>query len=182
MTFNKKLQLTIFGLCVANGVALAKGESPAATPIKFDRLPAQSANEIVALTDEKAKWHVAQVRDIQYLNVKKFEGIVALASVYNGGIAMPFEGILTVFDPTPQDGGDFGTFKSFSLGRTSGLVNMIDSKLYDIKADEKVLSIAFTATQWDPNTDKTSVKIIRFRVLVHAGEVSGKATLSVSDK
>ncbi len=134
------------------------------------------------MTDEAAKWHVAQVVEMQDLKVKKFESSVSLVSVYNGGIAMPFEGFLTVFDPTPQNGGDFGTFKTFSLGRSAGSLKLIDSKLYQIKADEQILSLAFTASKWDPNTDKTSVKILRFRVAVHAGEVAAKASFSLKDK
>lgn len=185
----KKLSVSTIAFIMTTSLLLAKEPVKPVTAmpvlskqVAFDRMPASTGEEISAVSEENAKWHVAQVVEQKDIQVKKFDGTVSLVSIYNGGIAMPFEGLLTVFDPTPQNGGDFGTFKTFSLGRTAGQFKLIDSKLYQIKPDEQVLSLAFSSSVWDPNTDKTSVKILRFRVNVHAGEVSSKAETSLKDK
>jgi hypothetical protein len=149
---------------------------------KFDRVPASTGKEISAVKDNEAKWHVAQVIEQSDIKIKKHEGSVSLVSIYSGGIAMPFQGFLTIFDTSPQDGGDFGTFKTFSLGHYAGVLKLIDSKIYTIKADQKVLSLAFSSSVWDPNTDMTSVKVLRFRVNIIDGVISSKATVSLQDK
>lgn len=185
----KKLFVPISILAVMTSVSFAK--EPKKMPVEkfspskqesFDRMPASEGEEISSLERESGVYHVAQVVEQTDLKIKKFEGGTSLVSVYNGSVTMPFEGFLTIFDPNPQDGGDFGTYKTFSLGRSGSGLKLIDSKLYQIKADEQIVSLAFTASKWDPETDKTTVKILRFRVKVNGGVVASKAVMSLKDK
>ncbi len=134
-------------------------------------LSAFAGEQFTALDWESSNTNVAQVSaHLEIGNRKDFNA--QIVSVYRGGIAQPFGVFLTIWDPTPQDGGDFGTMKTFDLGNYAETPKLLKASYKKIKHEYDLIEIELQISKWDPNTEKTTKSVLKLRNTVSGGEAS----------
>lgn len=140
-----------------------------------DARAAEAAESIAAAGWEDARYHVAQV--VENKSVSTLAATAQLTTVYRGGIAAPFGTLLTVWDPTPQDGGDFGTFRTFDLGNFASVPQLKSKRVRKIAAGETL--IEFTLAGLVPNAELTGTESFKWiaSVTIRDGEVQGTLNL-----
>src|SRR4051812_16962444 len=121
---------------------------------------AQAAETVTAATWEETQYNVAQVVEVQSL--KGLPVSAQLTTVYRGGIAAPFGVLLSIWDPFPQEGSDFGTVKTFDLGNFSTTPKVLAKKLR--KVDAKLSTLELTLKLSLPNQDQTKTAPVTVKV------------------
>lgn len=150
--------------------------SLAASVTPISSAHAAEAVETISATDwDNARYHVAQVVENESINISA--ATAQLTTVYRGGIVAPFGALLSVWDPIPQDGGDFGTVKTFDLGNFASVLRL-ESQALRINSDGETV-IELTLSGLLPDAELTGNESFNFLVTIKIrnGEVQDSVRL-----
>ncbi len=141
----------------------------------------------LSLTDDSQKKNLAQISGIQSKSINLGKGLsttLQMTSVYEGGIMAPFNTYLTIFDPTPQDGGDFGTYQTFEIEYFDQIPKIKSVKVItptDKKAliKNQIIEVTLVGKVYDGMSDKKTSATYVFKVPVDTtnGTVGVEASL-----
>ncbi|MBS1961258.1 MAG: hypothetical protein JST04_03500 [Bdellovibrionales bacterium] len=96
---------SILALTLSTATAAIAGQTPDTikqmTGDAVTAIPAALVENVVEAADERGE----------------MEARAAVLTVYTGPIVAPFTAYVKVFDPIPQEGGDYGSFKVFKIPR-----------------------------------------------------------------
>lgn len=141
--------------------------------------PLAQAAEAVAMISP-TEWEDAKVNVAQIVENDSISGVgttAQLTGVYRGGIAAPFGAFLSIWDPIPQNGSDFGTVTTFDLGNFGAVPSVSEQRVILERKDEWSIEIKLNALI--PNDDATTLELMELvaTVKIKKGVVTGPLML-----
>jgi hypothetical protein len=88
---------------------------------------------------------IVLAEDVQQLS--SLEATGKLVTVYQGGIVAPFTTYAVVFDPEPQDGGDYGSFRTFRV--SGGMTEYPSAATLERRGDSLILTYSAPFATFD---------------------------------
>lgn len=138
---------------------------------------------LAALTSEEESGIAAVlVENVTSTKVARgeFYSSVSLITVYTGPVLAPYKTYLKVFDPLPQEGGDYGSFKVFAV------THMQDGFPKNVKAefarDGKAIFVGYDVRYLEKLDDRGEAVFKRGRFIAKIGVVSPVAEGALADQ
>ncbi len=143
------------------------------TMTAFTLIQQVSAESIAAVTDLVQQSTVTDVEEFH--NLGKGIPAVSLLGIFNSTAIASTTVQLTIWDPTPQDGSELGSSKTFQVCKTNGGLPVIESATLNktSRRGESVLEIKFRYTEPSlgetPDTDVDVSIVSSLKVTIKSG-------------
>lgn len=134
------------------------------------------SKEINAVDWDDSSFSVAQIVENKNIIIKGLGSSAQLSVVYNGGIMAPFATYLSIWDPEPQDGGDFGSVKIFYLGHYSNVPKVIKKTFKRAQGNNGEITLELKSERPDDQAEKTIKVKVKLSIIVVDGVISSTAT------
>ena len=151
------------------------------TMTAFTLIQQVSAESIAAVTDLVQQSTVTDVEEFH--NLGKGIPAVSLLGIFNSTVIASTTVQLTIWDPTPQDGSELGSSKTFQVCKTNGGLPVIESATLNktSRRGESVLEIKFRYTEPSlgetPDTDVDVSIVSSLKVTIKSGVLAETAQL-----
>jgi len=101
--------LMLAAACAQQGSSADDGSDGAGG--KADDATSAGVTEQITAVDDEALPTMQLVEDVKQVNADAYAAQGKVITAYTGSVVAPFTAYAVVFDPEPQEGGDYGSFK-----------------------------------------------------------------------
>jgi hypothetical protein len=106
---------SLFLIACADQGTSADDESGGAGGKADDATTSAGVMERITAVEDAELPTMALVEDVQQVNAASYAAQGKVITTYSGSVVAPFTAYAIVFDPEPQEGGDYGSFRAFRL-------------------------------------------------------------------
>jgi len=145
--------LMLAAACAQQGSSADDGSDGAGG--KADDATSAGVTEQITAVDDEALPTMQLVEDVKQVNADAYAAQGKVITAYTGSVVAPFTAYAVVFDPEPQEGGDYGSFKTFRI--SGGMKDSPTSLTMTKRGDVITLRYKAVFAQFDDDGNESEV-------------------------